>query len=185
MIDTNLSDEDLIRAYLYSEPSRCFDALYLRYAGKVFDRCFSLTRNAEQAQDFTHDIFILVFNKLSGFEYRSRFSTWLYSISFNYCLTQLRRDQRLKFYPLESVNSHYIMNTAFSPSIVDDPLGLINQALTLLPLQEQRLMKLRYEAGMSIEQITQLYGLKASAVKMRLNRTRKKVLVTCQRLANS
>lgn len=184
MKDINLNDEDLILGYLHSEPTRCFEILYFRYSSKVFKRCFSLMGgNTEQAQDFTHDIFVIVFNKLSEFQHRSLFSTWLYSISYNYCMTQLRLAKRLQLTPLHSVDRPFVVDMPFEGS-TDDQLSLVHRALALLSPTDQRLMTLRYEAGMSIEQIRQLYGLKASAVKMRLNRTHKKVKVTCEQLAN-
>ena len=78
-----LTDEETIRHYLPDQPDQCFDALYKRYVGKVYKRCLSMTKDSEQAQDFTQDIFLKVFSKLEAFQQRSTFSTWLYSIAYN------------------------------------------------------------------------------------------------------
>ena len=98
----NLNDEELIKQYLTTSPNDCFETLYDRYVGKVYNRCYSLTKDAEKAQDFTHDIFIRMFSRLDRFQGRSTFSTWLYSISYNYCMDQLRASKRMTTTGLEN-----------------------------------------------------------------------------------
>lgn len=72
---TKLNDEDLIRQHFTTNPNICFEALYSRYVGKVYKRCLSLTKDAEKAQDYTHDIFIRTFDRLDRFQEKSTFST--------------------------------------------------------------------------------------------------------------
>jgi RNA polymerase sigma factor (sigma-70 family) len=72
-MQTNLSDEEVIRHYLPTQPDHCFEALYNRYVKKVYRRCLSMTNDSLQAEDFTHDIFIKVFHKLEGFQQKSSF----------------------------------------------------------------------------------------------------------------
>ena len=92
---TKLNDEDLIRQHFTTNPNGCFEELYNRYVGKVYNRCLSMTKDTEKAQDYTHDIFIRTFDRLDRFQEKSTFSTWLYSISFNYCLDQIKVTRRL------------------------------------------------------------------------------------------
>lgn len=68
-----LRDEELIKQFLTTSPNDCFEALYSRYVDKVYRRCLSLTKDAEQAQDFTQDIFLRAFARLDRFEHRSSF----------------------------------------------------------------------------------------------------------------
>eukprot|EP01031_Cornospumella_fuschlensis_P015460 gene15460-18893_t len=77
-MDTSLTDEEMIRNYLTSQPNQCFETLYNRYVNKVYRRCLSMTKDSEKAEDFTQDIFLKVFSKLDAFQERSTFSTWLY-----------------------------------------------------------------------------------------------------------
>ena len=100
-----LSDEDMIRRYLPDQPTHCFETLYNRYVNKVYRRCLSMTKDPLQAEDYTHDIFLKVFNKLDAFQERSTFSTWLYSIAYNYCADQLRLGKRLSMMSInEDIN---------------------------------------------------------------------------------
>ena len=66
-------------------------AISVRSTGDVF----RWTKNVEKAEDYTQDIFMRTFARLDRFQERSSFSTWLYSISFNYCLEQIKWSNRL------------------------------------------------------------------------------------------
>ena len=63
-----ISDEDMIRQYRTSQPNHCFEILYKRYVNKVYRRCLSMTKDPLKAEDFTHDIFLKVFNRLEAFQ---------------------------------------------------------------------------------------------------------------------
>ncbi|WP_461092516.1 RNA polymerase sigma factor [Spirosoma gilvum] len=174
----SLTDEELLRQCFPSQPNQCFETLYNRYVNKVYRRCLSMTKDADQAQDFTHDIFIKVFNKLDAFQERSSFSTWLYSIAFNYCSDQLRLAKRL---PMTAIEDELEQNRAESTEahLHEETLHIVKQAMDKLSHKERALLRLKYEDGMSIDEIAQLYDLKPSAVKMRLKRSREKVYSLC------
>jgi RNA polymerase sigma-70 factor (ECF subfamily) len=64
--------------------------LYDRYAPVLFVRCRTLLRNDEDAQDAVHETFARVIRNARGFREQSSPLTWMYKISTNYCLNQLR-----------------------------------------------------------------------------------------------
>jgi RNA polymerase sigma-70 factor (ECF subfamily) len=171
---TLLTDEEMIRQFLPNQPNQCFEALYNRYVNKVYRRCLSMTRDTEKAQDFTHDIFLRVFNKLDAFQERSSFSTWLYSIAYNYCSDQLRLAKRLPFDSLDDTTPYDIPEST-AGQLHEETLQLVNQAIATLPKADQTLLRMKYEEGLTIEQIAQVYQINISAVKMRLKRSRDKV----------
>lgn len=170
----SLTDEDVIRQYRDNPSSDCFEALYNRYVSKVYRRCLSMTKSTEQAEDFTHDIFIKVFNKLDAFQERSTFSTWLYSIAFNYCSDQLRVAKRVNF---SSFEEGLLQRSEESSDehLREEALQLVGKITKSLSAEEQALLKLKYEEGMSIDEIAQTYNITSSAVKMRLKRSRDKI----------
>lgn len=170
---TKLNDEELIRQHFTTNPNGCFEALYSRYVGKVYKRCLSLTKDAEKAQDYTHDIFIRTFDRLDRFQEKSTFSTWLYSISFNYCMDQIKLTKRL---PTASLDNHmsYPFADTYEKEPLEERLQLLNQALQQLSPKEASLLRMKYQEGMPTQQIAQQLGLNESAVKMRLKRSRQK-----------
>ncbi|WP_460961923.1 RNA polymerase sigma factor [Spirosoma litoris] len=170
---TSLTDEEMIRQCLTTQPNQCFETLYNRYVGKVYQRCLSMTKDSEKAEDFTHDIFLKVFDKLDGFQQRSSFSTWLYSIAYNYCADQLRIAKRLNTTGLN--DDVDCIDESHEALLHEETLLMVKQAMGTLSVEERSLLRLKYEDGMSIDEIAELYGLKSSAVKMRLKRSREKV----------
>lgn len=172
--NNSLTDEDVIRQYRTNPSSDCFEALYNRYVNKVYRRCLSMTKSTEQAEDFTHDIFIKVFNKLDAFQERSTFSTWLYSIAFNYCSDQLRIAKRVNF---SSFDEGLLQKSDDSSDahLREEALQLVGKITKSLSADEQTLLQLKYEEGRSIDEIAQTYNISSSAVKMRLKRSRDKI----------
>jgi RNA polymerase sigma factor (sigma-70 family) len=148
-----------------------FETLYTQYAEKVYRKCLSMTKDSEAAQDFTQEIFIRVFSKLDTFQQKSSPSTWLYSIAHNYCLDQLRIGKRMNWQDFPEG-----MELAEEPTVSDEhQLQAMEQLLDTLPVEEASLLRLKYEQGLSISQISQQLNLHESAIKMRLKRSRDKL----------
>lgn len=169
----------MIRQHRASTFTSCFENLYNRYAGKVYKQCFSLTKDATQAQDFTHDVFFRTFANLDQFQGRSSFSTWLYSISYNYCLDQLKRAKRLATTYLNDDIDYYCTSTEESEK-VDYHLYQLSRAMSSISPMEATVLRLKYQDGLPLSQIGLQLNLKESAVKMRLKRSRTKVRQLCQ-----
>ncbi|QDK79002.1 sigma-70 family RNA polymerase sigma factor [Spirosoma sp. KCTC 42546] len=175
---TLFTDEEVILQFSDSHPRQCFETLYKRYFGKVYRRCLSMTRDHELAQDFAHDIFLKVFAKLDAFQQRSSFSTWLYAISYNYCSDQLRLAKRLKFDSLDNLLKQDIPDSDFA-QLHEEKLQLVRDALAQLTMNEQALLHLKYEDGLTVNEIAGLYSLKDCTVKMRLKRSRDRMHKWC------
>jgi RNA polymerase sigma-70 factor (ECF subfamily) len=180
-----LNDEEVIRQYLTTSPNDCFETLYNRYVKKVYSRCLSLTKDSEKAQDFTHDIFIRMFSRLDRFEERSSFSTWLYSISYNYCVDQIRLGGRLQTTALaendESADDRYAAPN--DSEELDEARQRLSWAMKQITQDEAMILRLKYQEGLDIQQIATRLNLNDSAVKMRLKRSRDKVKQLCGQAA--
>lgn len=174
-----ISDEELIYLYLNTRQNYYFETLYKRYVRKVYCRCFSLTKDTAKAEDFTHDIFLRVFTKLESFQKRATFSSWLYSISHNYCMDQLRTAHKSP--ALLSVDDDLVSNVAETEKaeLLDDPFDHLLRILATITPEEQLFLRMKYEDGLDINEIARLFDLKASTVKMRLKRIRDKVRLRC------
>lgn len=89
------SDSELIARYLKEQNPEYFSALYRRYGGKVYAKCISMLNDEALAHDAVQDIFIKVFLNLSKFNEQSSFSTWLYSITYNFCIDMIRKKKKI------------------------------------------------------------------------------------------
>ncbi|WP_077920967.1 RNA polymerase sigma factor [Spirosoma sp. 209] len=170
----HLKDEELIRMYLHTQQNNYFETLYNRYVSKVYRRCLSLIKDSTKAEDFTHDIFLRVYGNLGNFREHSTFSTWLYSISYNYCMDQLRYAHRTVTVALNDDDEHQLADSS-DHELIETQFQQLAQVMGTISPQETQMLRLKYEEGLDIRSIADQLALKDSAVKMRLKRTRDKI----------
>ena len=80
---------------------RALEQLVYRYDEKVLSMAMSFVGNMDDAKDIYQEVFIRVFKALPRFEFRSRFSTYLYRIVTNVCLTHRWRNGKRKYVPID------------------------------------------------------------------------------------
>lgn len=155
-----------------------FAVLYDRYSSKVFQKCVGMTRDRDLAKDLTHDIFLKVFLNLVKFDHRSKFGTWVYSITYNYCLDSLRKSQRHREDDIDERNEGGGVTDEASEAML---LGLraerLERVLHEIDPADRALLLMKYDDELAISEIQDAFGLSESAVKMRLLRARERALV--------
>ena len=170
------SDEELVRLYVDTQRNAYFERLYERYCDKVYRKCLSFTKNPVQAEDLTHDIFLKLIVKLSSFRENARFSTWLYSITYNYCTDYIRTSKvRREVYVDDQWERLDVGEDEGLAELAEMEARQIEQALHQLPPDEQAMLLMKYQDDISIRDIASVTGLTESAVKMRLKRSREKL----------
>lgn len=168
----HLKDEELVALYVDTQRNIYFEELYDRYANKVYRKCYSFVYNQEKAQDFTHDIFLKLIVKIGTFKETSKFSTWLYSITYNYCMDQIRVKKKQKEYALD--DSYDIEDTDDAGLDELQSQGLY-KSLEKMPSDEKALLLMKYQDDFSIKDISETLNISESAVKMRLLRSKEKL----------
>jgi RNA polymerase sigma-70 factor, ECF subfamily len=90
----SVSDEELVERYRAEGGSprgdSFIDQLFHRHHARVAAWCLRMTGDANSAADLAQDIFIKAFQRLDSFRGDSRFTTWLYAITRNHCMDELR-----------------------------------------------------------------------------------------------
>ena len=71
-----------------------FSLIFERYKGKIYFLALSIVKEDALAMDVTQNTFIKVFKSLKRFNQRSRFSTWIYRITYNQALDMYRKAVR-------------------------------------------------------------------------------------------
>ena len=89
-----LTDEELVERYRAAaaspEGESFLSQLFERYHGRVAAWCHRMTGDVDSASDLAQDVFLKAFQRLQSFRGDSKFSTWLYSITRNRCLDEVR-----------------------------------------------------------------------------------------------
>lgn len=97
---TDLEDRRLIlRAR--SGDVRALEQLVYRYDEKVLSMAMSFVGDMDDAKDIYQEVFMRVHKALPKFEFRSRFSTYLYRIVTNACLSHRARNGKRSFVPID------------------------------------------------------------------------------------
>ncbi|WP_436517354.1 RNA polymerase sigma factor [Ekhidna sp. To15] len=171
-------DDRIIDLLLETRHSGYFEELYDRYALKVFQKCLSFTKNEEEAKDVAHDVILKIYLKLSGFNKKSKFSTWVYAITYNHCVDHQAKQKKM-MNMAEEIRLEEESDLNKSPTDTEI-LGLSVETLYLLLEElsptEKSLLLMKYQDGFSIKEIAELTGSGVSAVKMKLKRTKTKLM---------
>ncbi len=180
----NLSDEELIEGIIGTNDSHLFSQLYDRYVKVVYNKCLGFSKSKEEAQDLTHDIFLKLFVKLRSFKGDSKFSTWLYSFTYNHCVNYVQRDSEKKK-PKVSIDSYLEKFT--DDEVPDDSIfslktEKLKKVLELIDVNDKVILLLKYQDDMSIREIQEALDIGESAVKMRIKRAKERVLITYNNL---
>ena len=165
------TDEELVNHYLVTRQNDYFGQLYQRYCDKVYQKCLLFTNDKMQADDLTQDIFLRLLNKLDTYKQQAKFSTWLYSITRNYCTDQVRAPQARR---QVSLSSQWDFTDLDEDNAVEQEFALsqLQTALQQLSPVEQSMLQKKYQDDVSIQALAMHYSLTESAVKMRLKRSR-------------
>ena len=97
---TDLEDRRLILKARGGD-MRALEELVYRYDEKVLSMAVSFVGDMDEAKDVYQEVFMRVVKALPDFEFRSRFSTYLYRIVTNVCLTHRSRNRNRRFIPIE------------------------------------------------------------------------------------
>jgi RNA polymerase sigma-70 factor (ECF subfamily) len=176
----SFSDQELVKKVLDTKDSQLFGILYDRYGNKVFNKCFGFVKNTDEAKDLTQDIFLKVFLKLNTFDdTKAAFSTWLYTLTYNFCANYVTRDKKKQW-----KNDRFDEHEYHLVAEVEVDIEQINQfdadrlskVLDKLSPEDKTILLLKYQDDATIKELQEIFGLSASAVKMRLNRAKSKVV---------
>ena len=179
------SDAELVREYLKSQNQVYFSQLYRRYAGKVFGKCLSILKNSEEANDAVQDIFVKIMLNLGNFGEKSQFSTWVYSITYNFCIDVIRKKKKEKTLFSDDMER--------APDVAEDEIPdeyllamdvkYLKQVLEDLPTGDRMILLMKYQDDMSIRDIAETIDKTESAVKMKIKRAKQKAQELYEKLS--
>lgn len=180
-----LTDNELVRA-IQAGKQALLTELYQRYEKKVYYRCVGVVKDGSLAQDLAHDVFIKVFANLHKFKGAADFSFWINAITYNHCISHLRKAKRLRFDPLEpGTDQADEGDAALTEKIIQDlKITQLDSLLGKLPREEELLLLMRYQDKMQIREIATILNLGESAVKMRLSRSRARLAEMLSQIEN-
>ncbi|WP_435414621.1 RNA polymerase sigma factor [Polaribacter aestuariivivens] len=179
-IAIEITDEELVFEIVKTNNTELFATLYDRFSTVVYNKCYSFSKNRQEAEDLMQDIFVKLFVKLRTFKGNSKFSTWLYSFTYNFCVNYVQRDSHKKREKITVVTDQIKENSTVD-EIEDESLFELKykklaKILALLDPSDKMILLMKYQDDKSIKEIKEILNIGESAVKMRIKRAKQKVL---------
>jgi len=170
---TDADIHERLHARQYRE---AFQLLLPRYRDKVFRLTVSMLHNRAHAEDTTQDILLRVWRALPGYGAHAALSTWIYAISRNACLSELRKKRPQVSIDVDEEEFDAEV-AALSVADADDSATVsVTQLLDRLPMRYRQAVTLFYMEDKSYEQTAASLGLPLGTVKALLHRARKRLI---------
>ena len=174
-MSTGLNDSEIISKVL-SGDQQAYAELVSRYQNYVFTLAFRFMKNREDAEEVSQDIFVKAYRALADFKGSSKFSTWLYTIVNNTCITFLRK-KKLQTYSLDKegvFEAADSQDSGMRANLVEQKskVAMVNSAISLLSPDDAEIITLFYKSEQSLEEIASILGVETNAAKVRLHRAR-------------
>lgn len=171
----DLTDEEVVSRYIATQKMTYFNIIYRKYSGKIFGKCISLLKNEEMANDAVQDIFMKIILNMSKFNEKSKFSTWIYSITYNYCIDVIRSKKKLQMFvgdgDIEKYDKPEDVDDAF---LLEKSVSRLKIILNKIPIADKAILLMKYQDELSIKEISRMIDKSESAVKMKLKRAKQK-----------
>lgn len=162
--------------------SEAFSALVDMYAKPVYNLCYRMLGNSQDAEDAAQESFLRAFRALHRYDPHRKFATWLLSIAANYCIDQYRR-VRPQQISIDDAPGEALHEKTLGPEkrlLLSEMQDEVQLLLNSLPARDRAAIILYYWHEYSYIEIARELSLTESALKARLHRARTKLATAWQ-----
>ena len=178
------ADEELVELSLAGNKD-AFRAVVDRYRRPIYNFCYRMVRNPEEAEDISQEVFLRIFRFLERYNDRWKFSTWIYRIAFNLCVDALRKHKRsLSLDSLMPTSAPELSGKEKLPDAEaeqEEEKRFIRRAIDSLPPKYQTAITLYHLQDRSYDEIARMTDMPIGTVKTRVHRGRRMLVDKLQR----
>ena len=181
----NQEEEKAIIRKVIGGDKDAFEDLVIANQKNVYNLALKMTRNEEDALDISQEAFIKAYSQLAGFRGDSKFSVWLYRLTYNLCIDFLRKKPVAKVIPLDyeddggdvkALEIPDLRNLPEDSAMRGETREAIKAGIEELPLKHREILVMREFTDMSYDDISAALRISVGTVKSRLARSRLKLL---------
>jgi len=147
----------------------------LKWEKTVYNVALRMLRDREEAAEATQEAFLMAFRSIRRFRRDSKFSTWIYRIVLNHCLTRVKQRPPGTYLSLEDASAVEspapqlrIAETQVSELMQMEQRSRVWAALLRLPVDQQAVIELKFFQEMTFEEIAAVLEVPLSTIKSRL-----------------
>ena len=157
-----------------------FGKLVEAFQGPVFNLAYRMLNNPGEAEEAAQEVFIRAYTRLHTYRPEHKFSTWILSITSNYCIDLIRKRRALLLSIDEPLPPHPALMSEKekgpeSQMVVSEREDMVQELLQGLAPDYRQAVILRYWHDLSYDEIAQVMDTTVSAIKSRLFRARKQL----------
>lgn len=159
---------------------QAFEELMQSHESRIYAIALRMMGNREDAQDCAQEAMVRIYRAMGSFKGQSALATWIYRITMNTCLDELRRRKARKGTSLDS-----LVDNGWSPTDTGDTpeehglrvekQNALNQAIQSLPDDMRAAIILRDVKGYSYDEIASILDANVGTIKSRISRGREKL----------
>ncbi len=176
---TVTDDFTLIRS-IQAGDHQAFESLVQRYQRQVANLIYLTMGNRDDVDDIAQEVFIRVYRSLPKFKFDASFFSWLYRITMNLCIDEIRKRKIRRVLSLDYLTEDTLEksrkskdHTMASDSVLtEEKRQVIQSALQRLTPEHREVLVLREYQDLSYNEIAETLGLRLEAVKSRIFRAR-------------
>ncbi len=182
MNDNYSLDPDVILMLKFQQGDKlAFGELLDKYKKPVINIIYRLIQDRAEADDLAQEVFIRVYNSEKSYRPTAKFSTWIYAITRNICLNELRKRKRLVSLDetistedgeLKREFADFHASSPYEEASKQELQELVKEAIESLPINQRMVVILRRYEQLSYEDIAKTMSCSVSAVKSLLNRAK-------------
>lgn len=190
-VDYKNGDEAALVRRIQAGDEIAFKEMVDRFQAKVFSIIYGILRNHNDAEDIAQQVFAKIYFSIRKFDFRSSLLTWIYKITVNECYDYLRKKRVRKLvyesdFSMEDAQRMESTEPAIDPGAPADQRlaqqDLVVKLLSKVSAEDRSLILLKEVEGHSVEELAAMTGLNENTIKVKLFRTRQKLLAAAQRL---
>lgn len=154
-----------------------FSRIVDSYSDMVYTICLRMLLEEAEAADAAQEVFVKVYRSLAGFREKSKFSTWIYRVTYNHCISVIRK--KVKVIDLVSEMSDRDADDGDVSGLDllsgEERRHYLQMAIEALPETDAVVVTLFYYDELSLEEIAEVTGLTSANIRIKLHRSRKKM----------
>lgn len=156
---------------------RAFEQIVTEHYSKIYNIALGIMGSSHDAEDAAQNVLIKLHSSIGSFRFQSGFSSWVYRITTNVCLDELRKRKRSKSSPMTDIddNGVDVPEESASPEvqyISAEKRDALYQGISKLKNDHKKIIILRDINGFSYTEIAEILKCSEGTVKSRINRAR-------------
>lgn len=167
------SAETALLERVISGDKESFRELVEKYQSFCYTLALRILKNPMEAEEATQDSFIKAYRSLKNFNGKSKFSSWLYRITYNTSISYYRKRKNHESFEIIKYDRSHGVENRYSEGL--DRKRFISEAINQLNEVDASLITFFYFEDLTLEEIGEIMALRPNLVKVKLHRARKKL----------